>query len=100
MSHLLVNIKNMEKGFTIFKNTHKKGEKEPDFNLMMKVGEDFVNVGGGWSRKSKTGTNFISCLLSKPYLDRKGYHLVADETNQPPLQPSQEPTAEEEFIAM
>ena len=90
----------MEKAFTIFKNTKKKGEKEPDFNLMMKVGEDFVNIGGGWSRKSKSGTNFISCLLSKPYQDRKGFHLMPDEQTQEPLLSHQEPSADEEFIAM
>jgi len=92
----------MEKSFTIFKNTKKKPDsKEPDFNLMMQLEtKEYVNIGGGWSRKSKSGTNFISCLLSKQYQDRMGYHLVPDEDNTQPLLPHQEPTADEEFIAM
>jgi uncharacterized protein (DUF736 family) len=68
----------MLKEFLIFK-AEKKSEKSPDFKISAKIDDKFVEIGAGWSRKSAKGTNFISCLLSKPYQDRKGFHLMEDE---------------------
>ncbi len=67
------------KEFLIFKNDNKKGEKEPDYKLSVKIDDKFVEVGAGWKRLSQKGTNFISCLLSKPYGDRKGWHFEQDK---------------------
>lgn len=94
----------MLKEFLIFKAKEKSSDKSPDFNITAKVGEKFVTIGAGWNRKSKTGTPFISCLMAKPFKDLKGWHLTedgVDEKTEPmPLKPHQEPTADEEFIAM
>jgi uncharacterized protein (DUF736 family) len=65
------------KQFLIFKND-KKNDKEPDYKLRAKVGEEFIEIGGAWTREGKNGSKYISCQLSKPYKDRKGYHLEED----------------------
>jgi uncharacterized protein (DUF736 family) len=67
------------KEFVIFKNTDKKSEKSPDYRLMMNIEGNWIEIGGGWNRKSGKGTNFISCRLSNQYKDRKGYNLIEDE---------------------
>lgn len=67
------------KELIIFKNDHKvEGSKQPDFKLMAKVDDKLVEIGAGWNRKTQKGTPMISCLLSKPYQDKKGYHLEVD----------------------
>ena len=92
------------KEFLIFKAKEKNNDKSPDFNITAKVGDKFVNIGAGWNRKTKGNppVGFISCKLSNQYQDKKGYHLTEDEnlTEPMPLKPHQEPTADEEFIAM
>ena len=70
------------KEFLIFRNDQKEeGSKKPDFRLMAKINNTFVEIGGGWIRKSKKGTSMISCLLSKPYKERKGWHLIEDDND-------------------
>lgn len=67
------------KEFIIFKNDYKtEGSKQPDFKLMAKVGDNLEQVGAGWNRKTDKGKPMISCVLSKPYQDKKGYHLEVD----------------------
>ena len=63
------------KQFLIFKSQEKKNEKSPDFDLRANIDGKFVSIGGGWNRKTKQGTPFISCQLAKPYQDRKGWEL-------------------------
>lgn len=67
------------KNFSCFKVTEKKNEKEPDYRLTMKVGEEFVDIGAGWIKESAKGTKYISFALSKPFKDRKGYHFEEDK---------------------
>jgi uncharacterized protein (DUF736 family) len=65
------------KQFLIFKND-KKNDKEPDYRLSAKIGESFVEIGAGWIKDGKNGNKFISCQFSKPFKDRKGYHIEED----------------------
>ena len=92
------------KEFLIFKNQDKQaGSKQPDFNLSAKQGDKWVTIAVGWNRVSPKGTKMISCVLAKPFKDRPGYKIVEDtddKTEPMPLKPHQEPTADEEFIAM
>lgn len=70
----------MIKNFAVFKNTKKESEKQPDYNLSIKVGESYVNVGGGWIKEGKSG-KFISFKLSDAFGDRKGYSITEDKTS-------------------
>lgn len=70
----------MNKNFAIFKR-EKKNEKEPDYNISMKIGEKYVTVGGCWLKEGKSG-KFFSCKLSNAYGDKEGYSITTDiETN-------------------
>jgi uncharacterized protein (DUF736 family) len=92
------------KEFCIFKATEKNNDKSPDYKITAKVGDKFVPIGAGWNRKTKgvPAVSFISCKLSNPFKDFKGFHLEEDEnpTAKLPVESHQEPTAEEDFIAM
>lgn len=69
--------------FSCFKVTEKKNEKEPDYRLTAKVGDEFIEIGAGWIKESAKGTKYISFSLSKPYKDRKGWKLIEqDELDQ------------------
>jgi uncharacterized protein (DUF736 family) len=61
--------------FAIFKAKEKKNEKSPDYNISMKVGEKFVNIGGAWLKESK-GQKYFSCSLSKPYKAQSGWEIT------------------------
>ena len=68
----------MNKQFTIFKATDKKNEKSPDYNISIKVGEKWINIGGAWIRESN-GKKFFSCKLSDAYGERNGFHITEDK---------------------
>lgn len=68
----------MSKIFAIFKAKEKKNEKSPDYNISLKVGEHYVNVGGCWIKEGKSG-KFLSCKLSEGYGDRKGFEMVQEK---------------------
>lgn len=88
----------------------KKSDKEPDFVLRGKIGEQYADVGVGWSKKSAKGTNYISFQLNKPYQDKPGWEIrpeVVDERvddREKEIRNEnvtfEQPNAEEEFIAM
>lgn len=67
------------KNFSCFKVGEKKSEKEPDYRLTAKIGEEFVEIGAGWIKESSKGTKYISFSLSKPYKDKKGWKLVEED---------------------
>jgi len=87
----------------LFRADEKNNDKSPDFKLVARVNDKFTNVGAGWNRKTKDGKPFISLKLSNPFKDLKGWHLAEDideDTKPLPLKPHQEPTADDDFIAM
>lgn len=67
----------MIKQFAIFKAKEKKNEKSPDYNISVKVGEKYLNVGGCWLKEGKGG-KYFSCKLSDGYQDRKGFSITED----------------------
>ena len=63
--------KNNLKNFNIFKVKEKKNDKSPDYNVSVKVGENYVNIGGCWLKEGKSG-KYFSCKLSDGYKSDKG----------------------------
>lgn len=56
--------------FLVFKNKFKKeGTKQPDYKVMTREGDKFVEWGAGWIKDGKTG-KYISCSKSKPREDK------------------------------
>ena len=72
------------KEFAIFKATEKKNDKSPDYNISVKMGDKWTNIGGAWLRESGKGTKFFSCKLSAPYQDRKGYEIIEQKSAMQP----------------
>lgn len=61
--------------FSIFKNENKKNDKEPDYRISAKIGENsFEEIGACWLKEGKTG-KYFSCSLRKPHKDKKGYYI-------------------------
>lgn len=53
--------------FSIFKNGHKSKESHPDWNITSKNEEgEFKTVGACWTKVTKTGDKYLSCVLDKP----------------------------------
>lgn len=69
--------------FSIFKNNNKKNEKEPDYKMSGKVGDGFVEIGACWKKTGSSG-DYLSCQLSKPYKDRKGFVVVEEDILEAP----------------
>lgn len=67
----------MEKiqSFSIFKNTKKEKETQPDYKLSAKINDEYVEIGAGWIKDGKSG-KFISVQLKKPYDSRDGYEII------------------------
>jgi len=72
------------KNFVIQKNNQKKSNKAPDRVIKTKIGEEWVEIAGGWIRKDKNQNDFVSCLMSKTWVDskdntkrREGYVIAA-----------------------
>lgn len=72
----------MNKTFGIFKNKRKvAGDSKPDYNISMKVGDKYIDIGGAWLKEAKDGSKFFSCKLSNAYGERKGYQVVEDSVS-------------------
>lgn len=74
----------MIKSFSIFKVQNKKSDKDPDYRISAKIGEEYKEIGAGWIKDGKSG-KYVSCQLSKPYKDRKGFQIVFETTPDPTL---------------
>ena len=62
--------------FIIFKNTKPNDNpKAPTHRVMATINNELVEIGGGWSRESKTGNKFLSIRLKSPYKDKNGYSI-------------------------
>jgi len=59
------------KNFSIFKAKEKKSDKAPDYNISLKVGDHYVNVGACWLKEGKAG-KYFSCKLSDGYTSKDG----------------------------
>src|SRR3990167_11325676 len=73
------------KSFMVQK-TNKKSEKAPDRRMTAKYGEEWVEIASGWVKKDKNGNDYVSCQMSKSWVDhtdrtktRKGFVIVAEE---------------------
>lgn len=72
------------KNFSIFKNKPSDNEKLPTHSISAKIGEEYVTIGGCWTKEGKSG-KYLSCKLQDVWVDhsdrtkcRKGY-AIADE---------------------
>lgn len=61
--------------FYIFKS-EKKGDKSPDYNLVMSIEDKLVNIGAGWVKDTKSGKKMISCKLNIAKDDREGFEIT------------------------
>jgi len=73
------------KNFSIFKAKSNDNPKLPTHALSMKIGEEFVNIGGAWTKDSTNG-KFLSCKLADTWVNsqdntktRKGLVIVFEE---------------------
>lgn len=67
------------KNFILQKNKFKDTDQKPDYRLVAKEGDDFVEIGGGWKKQDKNGDVYVSCTLSKTHGEKKGYKIVTEE---------------------
>lgn len=74
------------KNFSIFKAKEKKNEKSPDYNISLKVGEKYMNVGGCWLKDGKDGGKYFSCKLSDGYQGKYGFSLTEDKLEKPQVE--------------
>lgn len=68
--------------FSVFKAKPSDNEKLPTHALSMKLGEEFVNIGGAWTRDASTG-KYLSCKLADAWVNsedntksREGFVIV------------------------
>ena len=66
------------KNFIIQINKFKDSDTKPDYRIVAKEGEEFLEIGAGWKKQDSSGKAYISCSLSKPYNDKKGYEIVQE----------------------
>lgn len=92
----------MIKHFSIFRAKEGGSDKAPTHNISAKIGEEFVNIGGCWTKEGKSG-KYLSCKLQDVWVDhtdrsktRKGF-AIADEkqilTDEPTNAPETPKTA-------
>lgn len=74
----------MIKNFSIFKVDKKNKDNDPDYRISAKIGDEYKEIGAGWI-KDGSKSKYISCQLSKPYKDRKGFQIVFETTPDPTL---------------
>lgn len=67
------------KTFNIFKTKQKKNDKSPDYNISIKDGDRYLNIGGCWLKEGKDGQKYFSCKLSDGYKDVMGFSIERDE---------------------
>lgn len=70
---------NIIKNFSVFKNKEVKNENSPTHSLSTKIGEEFTNIGSGWTKETKTGDKFVSVQMSKPFKEYKGFVIIAED---------------------
>lgn len=63
------------KNLTILKNDKKKSDKEPDYRMSTKIGEEYVTIGACWLKDGAKG-KYFSCKLSDAYNDRPEYEII------------------------
>lgn len=75
----------MIKNFSIFKAKQSDNPKLPTHVISTKIGEEYVNIGGCWTKDGKSG-KYLSCKLADAWVDskdntksRKSYVIVAEE---------------------
>lgn len=68
--------------FSVFKAKPSDNEKLPTHALSMKLGEEFVNIGGAWTKDASTG-KYLSCKLADAWVSsedntksREGFVIV------------------------
>lgn len=74
----------MIKNFSIFKVDNKNKDNDPDYRISAKVGDEYKEIGAGWIKEGPK-SKYISCQLSKPYKDRKGFVITIESTPDPAL---------------
>ncbi len=74
----------MIKNFSIFRNKPNDNEKLPTHSISAKIGDEYVTIGGCWTKEAKNG-KYLSCKLQDVWVDhsdrskcRKGF-AIADE---------------------
>lgn len=72
------------KNFAIFKAKPNENAKLPTHSLSAKIGEEYVTIGGAWTKESANG-KFLSAKLSDAWVDAKdntkkrtGFSIVSD----------------------
>ena len=65
--------------FAIFKETQKKSQKSPDYQLSTKNGEVYINIGSGWIKEGKKG-KFISVQLKSAYNGVGGFYIAQESS--------------------
>lgn len=63
----------------IIQKCEKKTDKSPDRRIVAKIGDNFVQIASGWVKTDKNGNQYVSCVMSKPYQDKKGYEIIETE---------------------
>jgi len=70
------------KNFSIFKTKASDNPKAPSHRINMKIGEEYVEIGGCWTKETSKGDKFLSCKLQDVYLNegdrsksRKGFGI-------------------------
>lgn len=66
------------KNFIIQINKYKENDNQPDYRIVAKDGEEFVEIGGGWKKKDKNNSPYISCSLKNTYQDKAGYEISTE----------------------
>lgn len=73
------------KFFSLNKNTKSK-DTQPDYRMMTKTKDTFVELGACWIKKDKKGNSYLSCKLGDAWMDgsngeknKKGFHIEEDE---------------------
>lgn len=76
---------NIIRNFVIQK-CNKKNDKQPDRRLSAKYGEEWVDLASGWIKKDRNGNDYVSCQMSKAWVDhtdntktRKAFVIVAEQ---------------------
>jgi len=64
--------------FSIFKNTDKKSDKQPDYRLSAQIDGKFQEIGAGWIKDGKSG-KFISVKMKETYGDVAGFYIDQDK---------------------
>lgn len=75
---------NRIKNFAIFRAKPSENEKLPSHALSAKIGDEYVTIGGSWTKDSTNG-KFLSSKLSDAWVDAKdntktrtGFSIVKD----------------------